>query len=107
MLDIGWDLGFLLEGAAQDGFVELHGIEPNPLARRRAEKVKGSVISATFYEEQYYSDEYFDLISLIHVLDHVYNPRAVLERAITQLKPGGYLIAVVHNVECLLGRMLG
>ena len=107
MLDIGCDLGFLLEAAAQDGFVELHGIEPNPLARHRAEKIPGSAISEKFYEEQYYPEEYFDLISLIHVLDHVYNPREVLERAFTQLKPGGFLIAVVHNVECLLGRMLG
>lgn len=107
MLDIGCDLGFLLEAARADGFAELHGIEPNPLARLEADKVVGSTISDQFYEKQYYPEEYFDLISLIHVLDHVYNPREVLERAFTHLMPGGFLIAVVHNVECLLGRMLG
>jgi 2-polyprenyl-3-methyl-5-hydroxy-6-metoxy-1,4-benzoquinol methylase len=107
MLDIGCDLGFLLEAASKDGFVELHGIEPNPLARRRAEKIPGAEITEKFYEEQYYPEESFDLISLIHVLDHVYNPQEVLGRAYSQLKPGGILIAVVHNVECLLGRLLG
>jgi 2-polyprenyl-3-methyl-5-hydroxy-6-metoxy-1,4-benzoquinol methylase len=107
MLDIGCDLGFLLEAASEDGFTELHGTEPNPLARRRAEKIPGSVITEKFYEEQYYPEESFDLISLIHVLDHVYNPNDVLARAYSQLKPGGFLIAVVHNVECLLKKLLG
>ena len=36
VLDIGCDMGFLLEAARAAGFVELHGIEPNPVARRIA-----------------------------------------------------------------------
>src|SRR5258706_7583424 len=30
MLDIGCDMGFMLEAAKSDGFKELHGIEPVP-----------------------------------------------------------------------------
>jgi hypothetical protein len=32
MLDIGCDMGFMLEAAKTDGFKELHGIEPVPAA---------------------------------------------------------------------------
>jgi SAM-dependent methyltransferase len=107
MLDVGCDMGFLLDVAARDGFEELHGIEPNPKARRVAEEVPGAVISEKFYEDQDYPAGSFDLITLIHVLDHVFNPREVVERALDHLRPGGILLAVVHNVNSLLGRALG
>jgi SAM-dependent methyltransferase len=107
MLDVGCDMGFLLDVASRDGFEELHGIEPNPKARLVAQRVPGAVISEKFYEDQDYPPGSFDLITLIHVLDHVFNPRAVVERALGQLRPGGILLAVVHNVRSLLGRLLG
>lgn len=107
MLDVGCDMGFLLDVAARDGFQELHGIEPNPTARRVAEQIPGAVISARFYEEELYAEESFDLITLIHVLDHVFDPRAVVARAMRHLRPGGILLAVVHNVRSLLGWTLG
>ncbi len=107
MLDVGCDVGYLLQAAAEDGFAELHGIEPNRLARVRAQTIPRAVIFDTFYEDATYPESSFDLVSLVHVLDHVYDPRAVLERAYRQLKPGGVLIAVVHNVNCLLRRVLG
>lgn len=107
MLDVGCDMGFLLDVAARDGFAQVHGIEPNPRAREIAECVTGAVVSERFYEEQDYSPESFDLITLIHVLDHLYDPRAVVERAFGHLRPGGILLAVVHNVRSLLGCVLG
>jgi SAM-dependent methyltransferase len=107
MLDVGCDMGFLLDVASRDGFEELHGIEPNPTARVVAEGVPGAVISEKFYEDQDYPPESFDLITLIHVLDHVFDPREVVERALGHLRPGGILLAVVHNVRSLLGRVLG
>jgi SAM-dependent methyltransferase len=107
MLDVGCDMGFLLDVAARDGFEELHGIEPNPKARGVAEALPGTVISDKFYEDQDYPPESFDLITLIHVLDHVFDPREILERAWGHLRPGGILLAVVHNVRSLLGLLLG
>jgi SAM-dependent methyltransferase len=107
MLDIGCDMGFMLEAAKSDGFKELHGIEPVPAARTVAETVEGAMITERFFEETDYPTDYFDLITLIHVLDHLYDPRIVLRQARKNLRPEGLVLAVVHNVRSLLGLLLG
>jgi SAM-dependent methyltransferase len=107
MLDIGCDMGFLLEAAGRNGFRELHGIEPNPVARAIAQRIDGADIVDGFYEQTTFPDDFFDLVTLVHVLDHLADPRGVLTLARRNLRPGGILVAVVHNVRSLLGRMLG
>jgi SAM-dependent methyltransferase len=107
ILDIGCDMGFLLEAAKTDGFAELHGLEPNPVARRVASKLPGAHISARFFEQTDYPAAHFDLIVMIHVLDHLFDPATVLRRALGNLRPGGLVLAVVHNVRSALGRLLG
>lgn len=107
MLDVGCDRGFLLEEASRDGFKEVYGLEPNPIARRIAGQVAGAVVSDKFYEQTDFPESFFDLMVMIHVLDHLVNPKIVLQRALHNLKPGGVILAVVHNVESLLGRLLG
>lgn len=107
MLDIGCDMGFMLEAAKADGFRELHGIEPVPAARCIAQAIEGATITDKFFEATDYAANHFDLITLIHVLDHLYDPRIVLQRALKTLRPGGVVVAVVHNVRSLLGLILG
>lgn len=105
-LDVGCDMGFLLEAARHDGFATLHGIEPNPAARAIAGQIPGALILADFYENADYPPNHFDAVTLIHVLDHLFDPRVVLRRVWQHLAPGGVMMAVVHNVESLLGRVL-
>ena len=91
MLDIGCDMGFMLEAAKADGFKELHGIEPVPAARRIAQAIEGAIITDKFFEQTEYPSNHFDLITLVHVLDHLYDPRIVLQRALKNLatrRPG-------------------
>jgi 2-polyprenyl-3-methyl-5-hydroxy-6-metoxy-1,4-benzoquinol methylase len=107
MLDVGCDMGFMLEAAKADGFKELHGIEPVPAARCIAETIERAIITDKFFEETNYPWDYFDLIALIHVLDHLYDPRIVLQKALKNLRPEGLVVAVVHNVRSLLSLILG
>ncbi len=107
MLDVGCDMGFMLEAARADGFVELHGIEPVPVARAVAQAIPGAHITAEFFEDTNYPAQHFDLITLIHVVDHLDDPRVVLRRAWNNLRPGGLVLAVVHNVSSVLHRLLG
>jgi SAM-dependent methyltransferase len=107
MLDIGCDMGFMLGAAKTDGFKELYGIEPVPAARCVAETIHGTTITDKFFEETDYPADYFDLITLIHVLDHLYDPRVVLRQALKNLRPAGLILAVVHDVRSLLGLLLG
>jgi SAM-dependent methyltransferase len=107
ILDVGCDMGFLLDAAQKDGFAELHGIEPNQAARAVAQQIAGVRIGAGFYEQSEYPAEHFDLIALIHVLDHLTDPRLVLKRVYRDLRPGGVVLVIVHNIRSLLGRFLG
>jgi SAM-dependent methyltransferase len=107
VLDIGCDMGFLLEAAAADGFAEMHGIEPNPVARQVAERVASAHIGAQFFEQTKYPADHFDLISMVHVLDHLFDPSVVLNQALANLRPGGIVLAVVHNVGSPLAKLLG
>jgi SAM-dependent methyltransferase len=107
VLDIGCDMGFMLEAAKTDGFKELHGVEPVPAARSIAETIEGTIVTGKFFEQTHYPADYFDLITLIHVLDHLYDPRVVLRQARKNLRPEGLILAVVHNVRSLLGLLLG
>jgi len=106
-LDVGCDMGFMLEVARADGFGELHGIEPVPVARAAAQRIPGAHITSDFFESTNYPSSFFDLITLVHVVDHLYDPRVVLRRARENLRPGGVVLAVVHNVDSLLHRVLG
>jgi 2-polyprenyl-3-methyl-5-hydroxy-6-metoxy-1,4-benzoquinol methylase len=107
LLDVGCDIGLMLEFARQDGFRELYGLEPNPIAREKAQAIPRAVVSERFYEEQEFPAASFDLITFIHVVDHLIDPSKAVERAFMHAKPGGLVVAVVHNVESMLARMTG
>jgi SAM-dependent methyltransferase len=107
ILDIGCDIGLLLGMAEGDGFEELHGVEPNPLAAATARAVPRSRIVETFYEATKYPEDHFDLVTLIHVVDHLVEPVRLLTRVRRDLKPRGVVLAVVHNAGSLLARLLG
>ena len=107
MLDIGCDVGILLDVARRDGFREVFGIEPNPVAAAQAAAVPGSSISSEFYEATVYPPEHFDLVTLIHVVDHLVDVNGFLSRVRGHLRRGGTVLGVVHNVESLLARFLG
>lgn len=49
----------------------------------------------------------FSLISMFHVLEHLYDPLAYVKAAHRLLKPGGRLIIQVPNANCWQFRLLG
>jgi 2-polyprenyl-3-methyl-5-hydroxy-6-metoxy-1,4-benzoquinol methylase len=107
-LDIGCDVGLLLDVAASDGFAHVEGLEPVPVARETAmRRVPQAAISPAFYEDAELPDASYDAIFLVHVLDHLARPEEHLKRVWRHLKPGGIAMAVVHNVDSLLRRVMG
>lgn len=107
VLDIGCDIGLFLGNARGDGFHELYGIEPNRQAARKAAAIPGTTVFGGLYEDAEFPEGHFDLISLIHVLDHLIDVNTSLRRALRHLAKGGVIVAVVHNVDSTLGRLLG
>lgn len=107
VLDIGCDIGLFLRNARADGFRELYGIEPNRQAAQKAAAIPGTTVFGGLYEDTEFPEGHFDLISMIHVLDHLIDVNDTLRRAFRHLAPGGVILAVVHDVDCLLSRLLG
>jgi SAM-dependent methyltransferase len=51
--------------------------------------------------------EYFDVIALQDVFDHMRDPLAALNKCFRLLKPGGSIVVKVHNISCLYAKMTG
>ncbi|MBN2711565.1 MAG: methyltransferase domain-containing protein, partial [Planctomycetes bacterium] len=47
------------------------------------------------------------LISIIHVIDHMTDPRTALEAAAFHLRPGGMIMLATHNIDSLLAKLSG
>lgn len=107
LLDIGCGCGHLLEYASQIGF-DVAGIDPGRNAVDYARKLVGSGdIREGAYKADLFPDESFDLITCIHVIDHVVEPKELIATAARHLKKGGHMFIATHNMDSWLARMSG
>jgi 2-polyprenyl-3-methyl-5-hydroxy-6-metoxy-1,4-benzoquinol methylase len=99
ILDVGCGDGRLLRTMGAIGDFELHGIElPGKAAERAAGCGKitlhlGTLDSCTLPESS------FDLITLVHVFEHLPDPASALAKLNRLLRPGGYLFLSFPNCE--------
>lgn len=95
LLDVGTGVGqFLFH--AKTSYTEICGTEVSESAIRIARQKYGlEVIAAEI--EVLDTDKRFDNITLFHVLEHVYYPRAVIEKCGALLKDQGRLVIAVPN----------
>lgn len=88
-LDVGCGTGTLMELAAKD-FDEVVGVEPSPLAckvvLRKAFRVHQGLLEEVELEQDYY-----DMIAMDSVIEHVLDPVSVMRICYEALLPGGYL----------------
>lgn len=97
VLEIGCYDGYLLHLLEARGARGL-GIEPSARAAQLGADRFGVEIRAGAFETLELSLQSFDLIVLSHVLEHLSQPRAVLERCRKLLGPEGSLFIEVPNV---------
>jgi SAM-dependent methyltransferase len=96
MLDIGCGEGLFIEKFNFHG-VDVLGIEVSDIADQRSSKKGLRVIKDTF-EKIDLKGEKFDLISLIHVFEHLSQPFEVLDKIGKHNNPGGQLLIVIPNI---------
>ncbi len=95
LLDIGCGTGEFLNICSKNGYNTL-GVEPSNEARKQAiENFKLNVIEEQEMDE--IEADSFDVISMWHVLEHVYHLNKRVEEIYRILKPGGKLIVAVPN----------
>jgi len=97
-LDIGSSSGALLRTIRRATGCESYGVEPGA-SYRRFSQASGLEIYASLDELPKARQNSYDLISMIHVLEHVYDPAEYLEKLRLQwLRPDGWLLVEVPNV---------
>jgi len=98
LLDIGTHCGFFLRRARHQGW-ELYGIEPSPTNAALAREHFGLHVQTGYLEDGSFPAEYFEVVTLIDVLEHVPTPVSLLQTISKVLKPGGILFVKVPNVR--------
>jgi len=103
VLDAGAGAGRLVAELAAAGF-DSGGIEPSTRGAERAAAAGQPVLRRSIEE---HADAGLDAVVLWHVLEHLDDPRAALERVRSWLRPGGVLLVGVPNVASWQARIAG
>jgi SAM-dependent methyltransferase len=104
ILDIGCSGGWFLD--VMKGW-ECHGTEVSAAYTKIASERFGDRIVTGLFEDYPRRENYFDVITLQDVFDHLRDPQAVLNKCNLMLKPGGLIVIKVHNIECLYAKVAG
>jgi 2-polyprenyl-3-methyl-5-hydroxy-6-metoxy-1,4-benzoquinol methylase len=105
LLDVGCSIGVFLDLARDRGWEGL-GLELGGRALQHAREVLGlDVLDAPLSEAGLEPDS-FDVVTVLSVLEHTNDPRALLRDVARVLRPGGALYVITPNVESLACRVL-
>lgn len=96
-LDIGCSFGGFLECAREKGFVP-YGVEISPFAAGKAEARGFKVWQGQFLDADL-PENFFDVITLVEVIEHLEDPKRVFDKLTRILRPGGLLLLQTANFE--------
>lgn len=106
LLDVGcYDGRFV--GAAKSLGYDVSGVEPVEGAAARAEAAFGIPVIRGTLETAAIPDRAFDVVSFIHVFEHLADPRAALAVCRRVLAPGGALLIEIPAYDALARRIAG
>jgi 2-polyprenyl-3-methyl-5-hydroxy-6-metoxy-1,4-benzoquinol methylase len=99
LLEIGCGSGEALLEMSKLGW-QVQGLDFDETAVLSARE-KGLSVQCGELRQKSYSNDSFDAIYMNHVIEHVYEPKELLEECFRLLKPSGYLVIVTPNTESL------
>lgn len=105
LLDVGAAAGFILSGFLDEGWSGI-GVEINEkMARYGREHLNLQIETCSF--ERFQSSEKFELVSMIQVVAHFYDPIKAFQNAYALLTERGFLLVETWNYKSLTARVLG
>jgi 2-polyprenyl-3-methyl-5-hydroxy-6-metoxy-1,4-benzoquinol methylase len=106
LLDIGAGLGYFVRFALQYPGWNATGYEISTPAVEYARNVLGlkERMFAGAVEDSGFSPDYFDLITLWDVIEHIQNPDILLQYVFSILKPGGSLFLATPNAPIQIAK---
>ena len=106
LLDVGCGNGQFLAWMSRLGW-EGVGVDPDGDAVRIAkERFRVTAFEGTI-ESVRFSENFFDVVTMHHVLEHVSDPIKTLAECHRVLRPGGKLVIVTPNAASLASRLMG
>ncbi|TAM86019.1 class I SAM-dependent methyltransferase [bacterium] len=105
MLDVGSAAGFTLRAFADEGWSGM-GIEPNrTMAAYAKDVLKVEIVVGSL--EEFHTHEMFDLVTMLQVLEHVFDLDAALRSAAEATKPGGLWLIEELDGASPMARLFG
>lgn len=98
ILDIGCAHGFLLDEARKLGW-KTYGIEFSVEAAKYAADKLDLNVSCDSITQADFSENSFNIITMIGVIEHLIDPIAAIRKMNKILKPGGYLVITTINTK--------
>lgn len=105
VLDAGAGQGRFVLAARQAGY-DAEGFEPSASGVQRA-AARGIELQRAGLDDADIAPASFDAATLSHVLEHLGDPGAALDRVATWLRPGGALLIGVPNIDSVQARIGG
>jgi SAM-dependent methyltransferase len=106
LLEVGSAAGYFLNAARVD--FDVVGLEPSEWGCKTCrERYKLDVFCEAFETTTRFAPASFDCVAMIDVIEHVTDPRKVLEKAASLLKPGGVLYILTPDIGSLSAKVLG
>jgi glycosyltransferase involved in cell wall biosynthesis/2-polyprenyl-3-methyl-5-hydroxy-6-metoxy-1,4-benzoquinol methylase len=100
VLDIGCAIGLFLEAVRHEGW-QAFGVEPSRALGEYGSQRFGLDIFQGELHERVFPDDYFDVVTLWEVLEHLHDPMNTLREACRVLRPGGLLLLSTPNWHSL------
>jgi SAM-dependent methyltransferase len=107
LLEVGCGTGLFLEEAQRAGRWQLAGVEPGQRAADYVRQRLGIPIHHGRFAEVDLPRDFFDVVAMWNVLEHLDHPIEDLRYAHSLLKEGGWLVASVPNLESWEARLFG
>jgi ubiquinone/menaquinone biosynthesis C-methylase UbiE len=104
LLDVGCGSGLFLHQAQNYGW-QVWGTEVSSFSVQRIQEEFNIKVIHGELKDAHFADDFFDCITFWHVLEHTSNPFENLCEAARILKPGGYIVIAVPNINNYLIRL--
>ena len=105
-LEIGCGCGFVLELAQNNGWKHIMGVEPSLKSIENSHPDIKSKIVNSFFNVDNYQDNFFDIIFVAMLIEHVSDINKFLSDIYKILKPGGSLVTICHDENHFLSKLL-
>jgi SAM-dependent methyltransferase len=106
LLDVGCGTGEFLAAMKAEGW-EVEGLERDERAAAWAREHCHLQVASGSVEQLATLDQQFDVITMWHVLEHLYSPGRALEILADHLRQDGWLLIAVPNISGIDARVYG